>query len=48
MTAALAGAFVFVTAIKLGAPWLAAAAAGFAACFAVRALALRYHWSLPV
>lgn len=48
VTAALAGAFVFVTGIKLGAPWLVAALAGFAACFAVRALALRFHWSLPV
>lgn len=48
VTAALAGAFAFVSGVQLGAPWLASASAGFATCFAVRALALRYHWSLPV
>ncbi len=48
VTAALAGAFVFVSGTALGAPWIAAAPAGFAVCFAVRALALSYGWSLPV
>ncbi|MGE0565961.1 MAG: trimeric intracellular cation channel family protein [Pseudolabrys sp.] len=48
VTAALAGALVFVSGVKLGAPWLAAAGAGFAVCLTVRALALVYGWSLPV
>ena len=48
VTAALAGALVYVGLHALGAPVAAAAAAGFAACFAIRALALRHGWSLPV
>lgn len=48
VTAALAGSLVFVAGVRLGAPYLAAALAGFAACFIVRALALSYGWSLPV
>ena len=47
VTAALAGAVVFVELLALGVPGAIAAAAGFAACFVIRALALRYGWSLP-
>jgi len=48
VTAALAGAatFVAIGALGLGGPL--ALCAGFAVCFAIRALALHYHWSLPV
>ncbi len=46
-TAALAGCVVFVGAWAVGAPGIAAALAGFAVCFAIRALALAYGWSLP-
>jgi uncharacterized membrane protein YeiH len=48
VTAALAGALVFVAAVKLGAPPISATLGGFAVCFVVRALALTYGWSLPV
>jgi uncharacterized membrane protein YeiH len=48
VTAALAGAVVFVTSVTLGAPRIPAVLAGFAVCFVVRALALIYGWSLPV
>lgn len=48
VTAALAGSFGFVAGSRLGAPWLAAALAGFAGCFIVRALAIVRGWSLPV
>jgi uncharacterized membrane protein YeiH len=48
VTAALAGAAVFVGAAMLGMPQLPATLAGFAVCFVVRALALTYGWSLPV
>lgn len=47
VTAALAGSLVFVGALSVRAPENIAAVCGFAACFAVRALALRYHWALP-
>jgi uncharacterized membrane protein YeiH len=48
VTAALAGAMVFVGLIALNVPRDIAAVAGFAACFVIRALALIYGWSLPV
>jgi uncharacterized membrane protein YeiH len=48
VTAALAGAAVFVGAKALGVADAIAAALGFAACFVIRALALHYGWSLPV
>jgi uncharacterized membrane protein YeiH len=48
VTAALAGAAVFVVLGELGAGGTSAAVAGFAVCLAIRALALHYHWSLPV
>src|SRR3954447_19834976 len=48
VTAALAGAVVFVGLKALAAPDAIAAAAGFAACFVIRALALSCGWSLPV
>ena len=48
VTAALAGAVVFVGGKALAAPDAMSAAAGFAACFVIRALALTYGWSLPV
>ncbi len=48
VTAALAGAATFMGLAALGAPGAIAAAAGFAACFVIRALALHYGWSLPV
>jgi uncharacterized membrane protein YeiH len=48
VTAALAGAAVFVGLKALAVPDALAAAAGFAACFVIRALALAYGWSLPV
>jgi uncharacterized membrane protein YeiH len=48
VTAALAGAAAFVGLAALGFPAAIAAAAGFAACFVIRALALHYGWSLPV
>src|SRR5437764_454296 len=48
VTAALAGAAAFVGLKALAAPDAIWAAAGFAACFVIRALALSYGWSLPV
>ena len=48
VTAALLGATATVGLAVLGAPNAIAAGAGFALCFIVRALALHYHWSLPV
>jgi len=48
VTAALAGAVVFVGGRALGIPDTAAAVAGFAACLSIRGLGLRYSWSLPV
>ncbi len=48
VTAALAGAFAYVALAAAGVPKAAAALAGFAVCFAIRALALHYGWSLPV
>jgi uncharacterized membrane protein YeiH len=47
VTAALAGSLVFVGLMTVSAPETIAAVCGFAACFAVRALALRYGWALP-
>lgn len=47
VTAALFGATIFIAAASLGLDRLLAAVAGFTACFAVRALAITYHWSLP-
>lgn len=47
VTAALAGSLVFVGLLNLSAPQTIAAVCGFAACFAVRASALRYGWALP-
>ena len=47
VTAALLGAATFVTAMHIGLPRSLALGLGFAACFALRALALRYGWSLP-
>lgn len=47
VTAALLGAATFVTALHIGLPRSLALASGFATCFALRALALRYGWSLP-
>jgi uncharacterized membrane protein YeiH len=47
VTAALAGAVVFVGGAGLGVPETVAAIAGFAVCFVIRALGLRYGLSLP-
>jgi uncharacterized membrane protein YeiH len=47
VTAALAGSLVFVGLLMLSLPQTIAAVCGFAACFAVRASALRYGWALP-
>ena len=48
VTAALAGAAAFVGLVTFGLDGPLAVVAGFAVCFAIRALALHYHWSLPV
>ena len=48
VTAALAGAATFVGLGALGLAGPLAICAGFAVCFVIRALALHYHWSLPV
>jgi uncharacterized membrane protein YeiH len=48
VTAALAGAVVFIALKALAVPDALAAGVGFAACFVIRALALHYGWSLPV
>ena len=47
VTAALAGAVVFVGGQGLGIPATAAAVAGFAACFVIRGFGLRYGLALP-
>lgn len=48
VTAALAGACAYVGLTAFGMPEVIATAAGFTLCFGIRALALHYHWSLPV
>ncbi len=48
VTAALVAAGVFVAAVALGIGPGASAGLGFAAGFALRALAIRYRWTLPV
>lgn len=48
VTAALIGASLYVGAEAAGMQKLLAAAIGAAGCFVVRALAMTYHWSLPV
>jgi uncharacterized membrane protein YeiH len=48
VTAALAGASAYVGLALFGIAEPAATALGFALCFAIRALALHYGWSLPV
>lgn len=48
VTAALAGAAVYVGLVVLPLSRDIAAVAGFAACFVIRGLALTYGWSLPV
>jgi uncharacterized membrane protein YeiH len=47
VTAALAGACAYVGLIALGVSSALATAVGFVSCFAIRALALHYGWSLP-
>ncbi len=47
VTAALAGAAVFVTLASLGVDRLVAGGAGFVVALAIRGGALRFHWSLP-
>lgn len=47
VTAALAGAVVFVAARALEIPATAGAVAGFAVCFAIRGFGLRYGLALP-
>jgi len=47
VTAALAGAVVFVATRALGIPDTAGAVAGFATCFAIRGFGLRYGLALP-
>lgn len=47
VTAALLGAATFVAAMYMSLQRSLALALGFATCFALRALALRYGWSLP-
>lgn len=47
VTAALAGAMIYVGSIGLGAGRPAAALGSFAVCLVVRGVALRLHWSLP-
>ena len=48
VTAATAGATLYVALALLDIAEPVATAAGFALCFAIRALALHYGWSLPV
>ena len=48
VTAALAGAAVYVGLLVLPLSRDVTAVAGFATCFVIRALALTYGWSLPV
>ena len=47
VTAALAGAGVFVTLASFGVDRLVAGGAGFVVALAIRGGALRFHWSLP-
>lgn len=47
VTAALIGATLYVGAGGLGMGKFAAGLIGFAGCFAVRAMAITWHWSLP-
>lgn len=47
VTAAMAGAVVFVLLTYVGVPRVAAVSAGFVICFALRACAIRYNWALP-
>jgi len=47
ITAALAGAFVFVGLLSLQVPLAVCWITGFLSCFVVRGLALHYSWSLP-
>ena len=47
VTAALAGATMFVGLLGLRVPGIIAAVAGFTTCFMIRALALHFGWSLP-
>ena len=47
VTAALAGAAIFLMAYGLGLPRWAALTAGSIVCFVVRGLAIHYHWSFP-
>jgi len=47
VTAAMAGAAVFVGMIEAGAPRAGAMAVAFAVAFVIRALAIHYEWSLP-
>ena len=46
ITASLIGAAIFVGAIGVDLPLVIASALGMGACFALRALAIRYNWSL--
>jgi uncharacterized membrane protein YeiH len=48
VTAALAGAAIYVGLVALGVRDAIATAIGFVLCFTIRALALHYGWSLPV
>jgi uncharacterized membrane protein YeiH len=47
VTAALAGALVFVGGRAIGVPDVAGAIAGFLTCFCIRGLGLRYRLALP-
>lgn len=47
VTAAMAGAALFVALAGFGMPRAAALGAGFVATFVIRALAITYEWSLP-
>lgn len=47
VTAAMAGAALFVVLAGLGTPRALALGAGFVAAFVIRALAISYEWSLP-
>lgn len=48
VTAALVGATAYVGLTAMNVPEPVSTAAGFVLCFVIRALALQYHWSLPV
>lgn len=47
VTAAMAGAALFVALMETGAPRAGAMAAAFSVAFVIRGLAIRYEWSLP-